>query len=144
MDKKTLKIYFCGSIRGGRSDQKLYLELISHLKLFGSVLTEHIGEKELKTDLHLPAGEIYQRDVEWLNSADLVIAEVSTPSLGVGFEVSRAVSLKKKILCLSQTDRNPQLSAMISGCPDLQTAVYSGITEARSAISYFIGSALSR
>ncbi len=138
MDKKALNIYFCGSIRGGRSDQELYLKLISYIKSFGNVLTEHIGEKELKTDLHLPADEIYQRDVEWLDSADVVVAEVSTPSLGVGFEIAKAVSLDKKILCLSQADRNDQLSAMISGCPNLQIAVYSGIDEAKSVIKNFI------
>ena len=144
MDKETLKIYFCGSIRGGRTDQELYHELISYLKLFGSVLTEHIGEKELKTDMHLPAIVIYQRDMDWLDSADIVIAEVSTPSLGVGFEIAKSVSMNKKILCLSKSERNDNLSAIISGCPNLQLAVYSGITEAKSAIRIFIGSALSR
>lgn len=138
MNKETLKIYFCASIRGGRADQELYHELISYLKLFGGVLTEHIGEKELKTDMHLPANEIYQRDVAWLNSADIVIAEVSTPSLGVGFEIAKAVSLNKRILCLSQANRNDNLSAMILGCPDIQMAIYSDINEAKSAITNFL------
>ena len=39
----TLKIYFCGSIRGGRDDAQLYAKIISHLKSFGTVLTEHVG-----------------------------------------------------------------------------------------------------
>ena len=138
MDKEPLKIYFCGSIRGGRSDQELYLKIISHLQEFGTVLTEHIGDKNLQADQHLSDTEIFQRDVEWLDSADVIIAEVSTPSLGVGYEIARAVSLNKRILCLSQADKNAQLSAMITGCPDLKIAVYSSIDEAKSAINNFI------
>lgn len=138
MNKEILKIYFCGSIRGGHSDQELYLEIISHLQEFGTVLTEHIGDKNLQADQRLSDTEIFQRDVEWLDSADVIIAEVSTPSLGVGYEISRAVSLNKRILCLSQADKNIQLSAMITGCPDLKIAVYSGIDEAKSAINNFL------
>ena len=43
----TLKIYFCGSIRGGRQDGQLYAEIIAHLKTFGTVLTEHVGSEDL-------------------------------------------------------------------------------------------------
>ena len=38
-----IKIYFCGSIRGGRQDADLYARLIEHLKTYGPVLTEHVG-----------------------------------------------------------------------------------------------------
>jgi hypothetical protein len=38
-----MKIYFAGSIRGGREDAALYLEIIEYLKTFGEVLTEHIS-----------------------------------------------------------------------------------------------------
>jgi len=43
----SLKIYFCGSIRGGRQDRLLYAELIDYMKAFGKVLTEHIGHPQL-------------------------------------------------------------------------------------------------
>lgn len=138
MDNKSLKIYFCGSIRGGRGDQELYEEIIGFLQEFGTVLTEHVGEKVLQSDLYLSDKEIYIRDIEWLDSADIVVAEVSTPSLGVGFEIARALSLNKKIICLCQENKNDSLSAMIKGCPDLQTTIYSGISEAKEAISTFL------
>lgn len=138
MDKEAVKIYFCGSIRGGRPDRELYLELIKYLQNFGVVLTEHIGDVELQKDQHLTDEEIYRRDMDWLGQSDFIVAEVSTPSLGVGFEIARAVSLNKKILCLSRADRHTGLSAMINGCPDIRVAVYSDITEARSFISNFL------
>ncbi len=42
-----LKIYFCGSICGGRQDQVLYEKIINHLKTYGKVLTEDIGNPQL-------------------------------------------------------------------------------------------------
>ena len=138
MDSMDSSIYFCGSIRGGRVDQKLYYDLITYMQSFGVVLTAHVGEKDLETNHNLSRKEIYVRDMKWMAEADYVIAEVSTPSLGVGFEISRAVSLNKKILCLSQKERNDKLSAIISGCSDLQIMVYSDIDQARSAINHFL------
>ena len=45
-----LKIYFSGSISGGRDDQALYSMLIGHLRQYGQVLTEHIGDADLEAD----------------------------------------------------------------------------------------------
>lgn len=44
-----LKIYFCGSIRGGRQDQQLYKTIVDHLKQWGPVLTEHVAFPDLTT-----------------------------------------------------------------------------------------------
>uniref|UniRef100_A0A2K6V3K9 2'-deoxynucleoside 5'-phosphate N-hydrolase 1 n=1 Tax=Saimiri boliviensis boliviensis TaxID=39432 RepID=A0A2K6V3K9_SAIBB len=43
---------------------------------------------------------IHERDLAWLQQADAVVAEVTQPSLGVGYELGRAVALNKRILCL--------------------------------------------
>ena len=45
--KKPLKIYFAGSIRGGRENRDRYHSLINHLFQYGKVLSEHIGEESL-------------------------------------------------------------------------------------------------
>ena len=42
-----MKIYFAGSIRGGRNDKEIYLKLIQHLSNYGEVLTEHVGDQKL-------------------------------------------------------------------------------------------------
>ena len=80
-----MKIYFAGSIRGGRDDQELYMRLIQELGKYGTVLTEHIGDKTLSA-LGESVDEkfIFERDMQWVGEADVVVAEVSTPSLGVG------------------------------------------------------------
>lgn len=138
MDNSREKIYFCGSIKGGRDDQALYSELISFMQEDFNVLTAHVGEINLESDLNLSPEEIYRRDMAWMDQADYVVAEVSTPSLGVGFEISRAVSLNKKILCLCRAHKNLTLSAIISGCPNVQNVVYSDVNEARKKIKKFL------
>ncbi|XP_056408909.1 2'-deoxynucleoside 5'-phosphate N-hydrolase 1 [Hyla sarda] len=117
-----LSVYFCGSIRGGREDRALYERIIRLLKRYGTVLTEHIASPEISE-----AGEdaredgdkfIHDRDVAWLQQADVVVAEVTQPSLGVGYELGRAVTINKKILCLFRASSGRVLSAMIRGADD--------------------------
>ncbi len=109
------KIYFAGSIRGGRDDASLYAEIIDYLKKDNIVLTEHIGLASLKdSGEKLNDVEIYERDIAWLEESDLVIAECSTPSLGVGYELAYAQKINKPVYVLYKN--NPKgISAMITG-----------------------------
>ena len=43
-----MNIYFCGSIRGGRQDVAIYQQIVTCLKPFGKVLTEHVAFPELE------------------------------------------------------------------------------------------------
>lgn len=131
-----MKIYFSGSIRGGRQDADLYKQLIEYLKQHGTVLTEHIGYEtisHIKTDR-----QIHDEDLAWLQESDIVIAEVTTPSLGVGYEIGRAVEMNKKIVCLYRNSDGNKVSAMINGSPDLQCKSYQTIEEAKTILSGFI------
>jgi hypothetical protein len=136
-----IKIYFSGSIRGGREDALIYRDLISFLKKFGTVLTEHIGDPGLIDERHIPPCKIHDRDMEWLLAADMVIAEVTTPSLGVGYELGRAVALGKPVLCLYRRQEGKMLSGMISGSPGIVTVVYKDLDEARIWVEGFVKSA---
>ncbi|XP_015255767.1 PREDICTED: 2'-deoxynucleoside 5'-phosphate N-hydrolase 1 [Cyprinodon variegatus] len=118
-----MKIYFCGSIRGGRSDQQLYQRIVQELQKYGSVLTEHVSSPELSDEGELATTgddrDIHDRDVDWLKQSDVVVAEVTQPSLGVGYELGRAVDMKKKkMLCLFRPSSGRTLSAMIRGAED--------------------------
>ena len=138
-NKEAFRIYFCGSIRGGRQDASLYQELIDFLKGYGRVLTEHIGQLGLDGESHIQPGEIHDRDLNWLRSADVVVAEVTTPSLGVGYELGRAVDMGKPILCLYRKQEGRSLSAMISGSPGIKTVEYRNIEEAERRIGEWLG-----
>ena len=138
-----MKIYFAASIRGGREDQNKYNELIQFLSSKVEVLTEHVGDSSLEQtgEQNLSDKEIYERDLEWLESADAVIAEVTNPSLGVGYELGIAEKLGKPVLCLfDDSDHNRKLSAMISGNHKITTFRYTSLDQAKEEIVSFIDS----
>lgn len=125
-------IYFAGSISGGRGDRALYGEMIVQLQTYGRVLTEHIADESLtQHGEDLGDVEIHDRDLDWLRSASHVVAEVTTPSLGVGYEIGRAVELKIPVLCLFRSDneRARKVSAMIAGCGEVRMREYKEITD---------------
>ncbi|WP_372751125.1 nucleoside 2-deoxyribosyltransferase [Labilibaculum sp.] len=130
-----MKIYFSGSIRGGQQDTDLYHELIKALKQYGTVLTEHIGSK--KIDTNSSDQEIHDRDMKWVRESDIVIAEVTVPSLGVGYEIGRAIHLKKPIICLYRSINGKTTSAMIRGCSDLQCFEYAELNDAKTILKKF-------
>ena len=112
-----MKIYFAGSIRGGRIDAALYQRLIAYMQRTDIVLTEHIGRPDLnlmeqgKRDV-----EIYDQDTTWLRESDILIGECTCPSLGVGYELAYAEKIGKP--CHIFYDRTKtQLSAMLTGDP---------------------------
>jgi hypothetical protein len=112
-----MKIYFAGAIRGGRQDAALYHEIVRELQKHGEVLTEHVADTELGVmGQDIGDGKIHDRDLEWLRKADYLVAEVSTPSLGVGYEIGKATEWGKPVLCLYRPEDGRSLSAMISGC----------------------------
>ncbi len=128
------KVYFCGSIKGGRSDAEVYRELIKCISQYALVLTEHIGDPELLSDQHLTDKEIHARDMKWLGESDMVIAEVTQPSLGVGYEIGRALEMDKPVICLFRDKGNNRLSAMIAGNENITLYTYTEISEALSYI----------
>ncbi len=134
-----MKIYFAGSISGGRGDVETYYQLINYLKNFGEVLTEFIGNTALSSsgEGELNDKFIHDRDVEWLLSADVLVAEVTTPSLGVGYEIGRALENGKKILCLYRNISGKRISAMIKGAPGMEVHEYNGLDEAKEVLDRF-------
>lgn len=135
-----MKIYFCASIRGGREMREEYQKLIAMLQVHGKVLTEHIADPSHipQAELELTDTQIYEQDRAWLEEADVVVAEVTTPSLGVGFEIGYALQLKKPILCLFREGADKRLSAMITGCNDIQTIYYSILDELTGSLKTFL------
>ena len=119
-----VKVYFAGSIRGGRIDAELYARIIRYIQRTDIVLTEHIGNPDLnlneqgKRDV-----EIYEEDMAWLRESDVVIAECTCPSLGVGYELAYAEKIGKP--CHIFYDRTKtHLSAMLTGNPYFQIHPY--------------------
>lgn len=133
-----MKIYFAGSIRGGRDDKELYASVISEVQRYGTVLTEHIGSLDLteQGEVHTESF-IFERDMAWVREADAVVAEVSTPSLGVGYELGQAEALGKPILCLYRPQEGKRLSAMVAGNSVLAVRTYKTIEDIQAILSDF-------
>lgn len=125
------KIYFAGSITGGRDDEKFYNKIINYLNDKHIVLTEHVGDVLLSEtgEAELPREYIYTRDTNWIKECDILVAEVTKPSIGVGYEIGYAESLKKPVYCLFRDVRGKRLSAMISGNKYVKVIKYKTVQE---------------
>ena len=131
-----MNIYFACSITGGREFEAVYQDLTAALMADGhEVPTAHLAASSVvELEGRVAPGEVYERDVTWIREADALIAEVSVPSHGVGYEIGYALGEGKPVLCLFQEGR--RLSKMISGNPHpkLQVKSYED-TEAAIALA---------
>lgn len=126
-----MNIYFCGSIRGGRNLAASYAKMIKMLGSYGKVLTEHLGsDEEIETnDRILSDRAIHDRDLQWIVESDVLVAEVTVPSLGVGYEIGRAIEMGKPVLCLFKQGSEYTISAMISGSDKVEMNYYKNLEE---------------
>ena len=122
------KVYFAGSIRGGRADAELDGRVIRHIQKEHIVLTEHIGDLSLSKLEGDSDVAIYEQDTAWLREADLVIAECTTPSLGVGYELAYAESHNIPVHIFYDKSRT-RLSAMLAGDKYFHIHPYAGEEE---------------
>jgi hypothetical protein len=136
----SMKIYFSCSIRGEGADPETIPRLMGHLKGHGDVLTEHIADMLDGDEVDVTDEEIFLRDNTWLGEADVLVAEVTAPSLGVGYEIGVAEALGKPVLCLYRGRPGKRLSAMISGNRGLVVREYDKPEEALGFIDEFLGS----
>ncbi len=148
MSKGEYNIYFSASIAGGRRDAPIYSSLVKYLEEYhGTVLDKHVGDPcltvEGEGDISHP--QIYRQDLEWLIKADVVVAEVTTPSWGAGFEAGYFVKLHEndlinRILGLYRLRSGKILSAMCGGCDKIVLKNYDKLEEAYQHIDDFFRS----
>ena len=118
------KVYFAGSIRGGRADAQLYHDIIAMINETDQVLTEHVGDLDLAAKEQGKKDQlIYEKDTAWLRECDLLIAECTCPSLGVGYELAYAERYNKPCYVFYRRSQ-VQLSAMITGDPNYTVIPY--------------------
>jgi nucleoside 2-deoxyribosyltransferase len=135
-----MNIYFACSITGGRDFEPVYQALTQALMADGhQIPTAHLADPTV-VDLEgrVSPREVYDRDVCWIEAADALIAEVSVPSHGVGYEIGHALGAGKPVLCLAQEGR--KVSKMITGNPHsgLRMATYQNTADAIRLARVFV------
>ena len=124
---ERMNIYFSCSLTGGRQDDQVYGQIVDHLLASGvEIPTAHLARPEVMAlELVVDPEEVYQRDIDWIDACDAVIAEVSTPSHGVGYEIAYALGIKKPVLACYR--EGATVSKMIIGNKQetLQVLTYS-------------------
>ena len=127
-----MNIYFACSITGGREFEPIYQALTAALLADGhEIPTAHLADSTVvELETRVSPREVFDRAVGWISTADALLAEVSVPSHGVGYEIVIALAAGKPVLCLGQKGR--KVSMMISGNPhpNLQMQTYHDAPEA--------------
>lgn len=116
-----MRIYLACTIRGDRSRLAVAralgsaIEEAGHELLTGRFLEDGVEDE----DGRLSAAEVFERDIRWLDACDVLVAEASGSSYGVGFEVgyvlSRADRTGKRVILLYDHALRDRVSRMISG-----------------------------
>jgi len=123
-----MNIYFSGSIASGRDKVNDYAKIVEVLNNYGKVLTMHVANPTLGTvENGITAEEIYNRDINWLEESDIVFAEISIPSLGVGYELAYAEAKNLPVICMY--DEKISVSRMITGNNKFTKIPYKNIEE---------------
>ena len=123
-----MNVYFACSITGGREFEPAYRAIVAALVVDGhEIPTSHLAQSEvMEQERVLSPRDVYRRDIDWIENCDALVAEVSIPSHGVGYEIGFALQAGKPVFCLYQKDR--KVSKMITGNshPALKVESYSG------------------
>ncbi len=132
-------LYCAGAIRGNTKFQKYYKEIIDIIDSLGHTPLSELN-KNFMSSVPLTDNEIFKRDMKWLSKSRALIAEISGPSTGVGFEIAYALyKMKIPVLALANT-KTENLSALLNGCNSnlLQVKNYGDEEDMREIITGFI------
>ena len=136
-----MNIYFACSITGGREDEPIYQQIVAVLHAEGHEVPTALlaGSDVMALEVIVDPVTVYTRDTGWIVGCDLLVAEVSTPSHGVGYEIGYALGLGKPVLCLHR--EGTPVSKMISGNRDplLTVLAYSDGDDALQQLRDYLG-----
>lgn len=115
-----MKVFFTASTTGDGKFQEQHCWIVELIKKSGYELVsgeQIISVKLLEKDKKLDQEEIFKREKKAIEGADFLVAEVSSPSTGVGGEIAYALSLEKPVLALFYQEAQDKISPMIAGNP---------------------------
>jgi hypothetical protein len=131
-------IYCAGPIRGDATYQQFYKKIIDFVESLGHIVLTELSSK-FNSTVPLTDKQTYKRDLKWVDGSKIMIAEISGPSLGVGFEISYAIFKRKLPVLAIYSAEVQNISAMISGCdsPLLTIEKYNNEEEMKRIIKVY-------
>ena len=142
-----MRIYLACTVRGDRGAVTAARHINATLVALGhEVLTSHLLRDDVdQLESHVTAAQVYARDLEWLESADVLVAETSGSSFGVGFEVGyvlgRAAQTGQRAYVLYDAARQGAISRLISGLsnPYATTLAYTTLADIDAFLDTHLG-----
>jgi 2'-deoxynucleoside 5'-phosphate N-hydrolase len=142
-----MRIYLACTVRGERSGVLAGRVICQRLQELGhEVLTTHLRAEDVESaEAQLTEQQVYRRDIDWLSQCDVLVAEASGSSYGVGFEVGyltgRARETGQRVLLVYDAARRHAVSRLISGnCDDVCTTfAYDSIEDLTAFIDQHAG-----
>lgn len=142
-----MRIYLACTVRGDRGGVQAGRAICERLQHHGhEVLTTHLLADDVESaESQLTERDVFERDLDWLSRCDVLVAEASGSSYGVGFEVGyvlgRAARTGQKVVLLYNTERRHAVSRLITGNCDAActTFAYSSIEELTAFIDTTLG-----
>ena len=132
------KVFMSGSMRGGRRLLDTYKFILEVLLSSGAeVLSQHVARDTIfEEEQGMSEAEIFMRDMGGVERCDCLVAEVTVPSIGVGYEICHAVCLGKPVLCVYE--EGAKASAMVLGNKGVVANSYKSDNVLRDIIVGFI------
>jgi nucleoside 2-deoxyribosyltransferase len=144
-----MTIYLACTVRGDRGRVSAARALCAQLQARGhTVLTTHLLADDVeRAESASTERQVYERDVAWLEACDLLVAEASGSSYGVGFEVGyvlgRSAHTRQRVLVVFDRARQPDLSRLIVGNahPRCTTVSYADTAELLRSVDAYLNGA---
>lgn len=118
--EKKFKAFISGALSGvhGKVMLETFYERIAALceKENITAFVPHLQASSTPEHPYSP-DEIYKINMDAIEAADLLIAYVGQPAIGVGMEIQKACAHNKDIIIISEKD--VPLSILLSGCREI-------------------------
>ncbi|MBP7768391.1 hypothetical protein KA082_00955 [Candidatus Woesebacteria bacterium] len=137
-----MKVYFTASARGTKNHLSIYRKIYQIIDELGNVnlddLVCTIQEENFYNGAHSDKVSLYKKSMAYINAADVVVLEVSTHSLSMGYLMNKALDMGKPVIALYSENNDPYFAEGINN-DKLQLLKYSEEnldTVLKSALEY--------
>jgi hypothetical protein len=115
-----MRIYFSATITENQARKTHYKRILDYFRKEGHKVLEYGSDLELSNlinqDLNLDELRNQYKELDsFLKNSDVYVADVSEPSVSIGYEISQAVLLRKPVLVLKHQDSSFHPLSTIKG-----------------------------